>query len=132
MLEWNRRPTWSTHFNFLTTLTKIIFPFISMDTNLHKIIFTERILFRIIPTSNIVVIMSPIILSLSLCFYTIIIVTICILPQNSLIRLSLNLYLHTIIIAILFTLPQNSPNFLSLSLCIHSFIIVSLYTVPQH
>ncbi|WVZ05898.1 hypothetical protein V8G54_019244, partial [Vigna mungo] len=51
MLEWIRRPTWSTHFNFLTTLTEIIFPFISMDINLHKIIFTKHILFRIIPTS---------------------------------------------------------------------------------
>ncbi|WVZ24978.1 hypothetical protein V8G54_003522 [Vigna mungo] len=130
MLEWIRRPTWSTHFNFLTTLTEIIFPFISMDINLHKIIFTEHILFRIIPTSNIVVIMSLIILSLSLCLYTIIIVTICIFPQNNPIRLSLSLCLHTIIIPNLYIVPQNNPNILSLNLCLHTIIIAILYTLP--
>ncbi|WVZ18326.1 hypothetical protein V8G54_005648, partial [Vigna mungo] len=118
----------STHFNFLTMLTKIIFPFISMDTNLHKIIFTEHILFRIIPTSNIVIIMSPIILSLNLCLYTIIIVTICILPQNNPIRLSLSLCLHTIIIPSLYIIPQNNPNILSLSLCLHTIISAILFT----
>ncbi|WVZ14533.1 hypothetical protein V8G54_012099 [Vigna mungo] len=105
MLEWIRRPTWSTHFNFLITLTEIIFHFIPMDTNLHKTIFTKHILFRTIPASNIVVIMSPIVLSLILCLYT-------------------------IIIPSLYTVPQNSSNILSLSLCLHIIIILSLYTVP--